>query len=63
MAGWLLDLELGYFRLSVTGSDSLASISLPGFGWKWRLDVSGVTHTLRQILQVHQQLVNVIVPV
>lgn len=65
MAGWLLDLELGNFGLSegLTGSDSLASFSLPGFRWKWRLGVSGVAHTLRQILQIHQQLVNLIISV
>lgn len=49
MAVWLLDLELGHFVLSedLAGSDSLAYFPLPGFGWKWRLSISGVTHTLR----------------
>lgn len=52
MALWLLDMELGHFGLGegLSGSDSLASFPLPGFGWKWWLSVSGVAHTLRQIL-------------
>lgn len=65
MASWLLDLELGHFGLSesLIGGDPLAALSLPGLGWKWRLSVSGVAHTLRKILQVYQQLVDVIIPV
>lgn len=52
MAVWLLNLELGHFGLSegLAGSDSMASFSLPGFGWKRRLNISGMAHTLRQIL-------------
>lgn len=52
MVVWLLDLELGHFGLieGFTRSDSLASFSLPGFGWKWRLSASGMAHTLRKVL-------------
>lgn len=64
MAGWLLDLELSHFGLSKSfiGGDPLSSVSLPSLGWKWGLSVSGVAHTLRQILQIQQKLVNVIIP-
>lgn len=60
----LLNLELSKFRLvGLAGGDQLASVSLPGFGWKGRLSFPGVAHTLRQVLQVHQQFVDVVVPV
>lgn len=64
MAVRLLNVELSKFRLvGLAGGDQLASISLPGFGWKGRLTFSRVAHALRQILQVHQQFVDVVVPV